>query len=612
LSTLISLDHVSFSYRDPQGKTYPVLHDLSLTIEEGSLVAVVGANGSGKTTLIRHLNGLLLPDQGSVQVCGLSTRTTAGRQAIHQEVGMVFQHPEDQIIASTLEDEVAFGPENLALPPGEIQARVEEALRTVGLWDVRQRPPHLLSAGQEQRLALAGVLAMRPRCIVFDEATTMLDPAGRRMALDWMQRLHAGGLTILYVTHHMEEAILAQRVIVLERGRIVQDGAPRQVFADPNALAFFGLEPPPAAGLAARLRPYLPDLPLEILGAEELREGIGRNKRTRTTDHGEPATDGPKLTSDNRWIPSDESSPSSVVGGPSIQGASRSSSFPISVSHLSHTYLAGTPLAQPSLNDVSLEIGAGRSHGLLGHTGSGKSTLLQHLNGLLRPQSGQVRVGELDLSDPDVLTRSVIQVVGLVFQDPEMQFFEQYVGDEIAYGPRQFPGPEALAGRVKAAMELVGLDFEAFKDRLLFTLSGGEKRKVALASVLALRPAVLLLDEPTAGLDPQAHREILARLKEMQAGGMNLVLSSHRMEDLAELAQDLSLFDQGRVRASAPLAQVFGQAALLDEAGLEQPLAVQAAAWLRAQGWPVPEDVMTPDQLEHALAALAANPEQQP
>jgi len=493
---------------------------------------------------------------------------------------MVFQHPEDQIIASTLEDEVAFGPENLGLPTPQIQDRVEETLRAVGLWDDRQRPPHLLSAGQTQRLALAGVLAMRPRCIIFDEATTMLDPEGRRMALDWMLKLNSQGITILYVTHHMEEAAMARRVIVFQNGRVALDGTPRQVFSGPSRLAALGLEPPPAAALAERLRPYLPGLPQGILTPQELQAALGGQNST-------PEAPFP-LSS-----PADAPAPL------------------LEVSHLSHTYLSGTPLEHPSLVDVNLTAQAGASLGLLGRTGSGKSTLLQHLNGLLRPQSGTVRVGDFNLSDMAVLTRSVIQMVGLVFQNPEMQFFEQFVGDEIAYGPRQFPAAEPLAQRVRLAMELVGLDFEAFKDRLLYTLSGGERRKVALASVLALHPSILLLDEPTAGLDPHSHAEILQRLKELQAAGMTLVLSSHRMEDLAELAQNLSLFDAGHVSLSGPLAWVFGARAALEAAGLEQPLAVQAAGWLRAAGWLLPSTVVTPAQLSAALLA-APRPEAAP
>ena len=255
------------------------------------------------------------------------------------------------------------------------------------------------------------------------------------------------------------------------------------------------------------------------------------------------------------------------------------------------------------MQDVSLEVQTRASHGLLGRTGSGKSTLLQHLNGLLRPQKGSVQVGPFNLADPAVQTRSVIQLAGLVFQNPEMQFFQQYVGDEIAYGPRQFPGSETLAERVRWAMELVGLDFEAFKDRLLFTLSGGERRKVALASVLALQPSILLLDEPTAGLDPHSHAEILGRLKSLQAGGMTLVLSSHRMEDLAELAQSLTLFDGGQALATGSLAAIFSQKDLLEGAGLEQPLAVQAAGWLRQAGWPAPAEVVTPAQLAACLGS---------
>jgi energy-coupling factor transporter ATPase len=606
MSAIIQLESLSFAYRDPQGGSFPVLHDLSLSIEEGELAAVVGANGSGKTTLIRHLNGLLLPTNGRVRVCGLDTRDASARRSLHQQVGMVFQHPEDQIIAATLEDDVAFGPENLGLPAAEIQQRVEEALQAVGLWEVRQRPPHLLSAGQEQRLALAGVLAMRPRVILFDEATTMLDPAGRQMALEWMLRLNKQGLTILYVTHHMEEAALARRVIALHEGRVALDGAPRQVFADPAALAHLGLDLPPAALLANRLRPSLPDLPAGILTAGELRQAI-------ITIPKFPIRYESRLENSKPFQPVDASStPLNHVSRFTFHEPITAPAPLITVSHLSHTYLEGTPLEHPSLHDVSLAVAEGVSHGLLGRTGSGKSTLLQHLNGLLRPASGsgaKVQVGPYNLADPATLTRSVIQLVGLVFQNPEMQFFEQFVGDEIAYGPRQMPSEVKLAERVRAAMELVGLDFAAFKDRLLFSLSGGERRKVALASILALQPAILLLDEPTAGLDPRSHDEIMAQLQALQATGKTLVVSSHRMEDLAELAGALTLFDDGRSLVSGLLFEVFERQELLEGAGLEQPLAVQAAGWLRAQGWPLPQEVVTPDQLvETATAAAGACP----
>jgi energy-coupling factor transport system ATP-binding protein len=227
---------------------------------------------------------------------------------------------------------------------------------------------------------------------------------------------------------------------------------------------------------------------------------------------------------------------------------------------------------------------------------------LQHLNGLLRPQRGSVQIGELRLEDARTTTREVVKRAGLVFQNPEMQFFETYVGDEIAYGPRQLALQGPVREHVRRAMELVGLDFEAFKDRPVFELSGGERRKVALASVLANRTEILLLDEPTAGLDPQSHRDILARLRHLQSEGTQLMISSHRMDDLAEMAQDLTVFRKGLSLFSGPAADFFGRAEELYEAGLEPPTAVRAALRLRELGWPVPESVVNADQLEASLS----------
>lgn len=575
MQPLIRFDQVTFTYPRAEGAGLPALRGVSLAVQHGEFVAVVGANGSGKSTFARLAAALLTPTQGSVQVLGVDTR--AARPQTRAAVGMVFQFPEDQIVSTTVEEDVAFGPENLALPPEVIRARVADALREVGLWEARRRPPHLLSAGQIQRLALAGVLALRPRCVIFDEAATMLDPAGRHTLRTAMQRLCAEGVTVLTITHDMDEAALAGRVLVFADGALAMDGPPAEIFADPDRIQALRLALPTAQQAALALRPWFgadfarQPLPLRL---PDLLSALPRSPRV-----GEPA-------------------PLACADDPAVGDY-------IDVQGLGHIYMRGTPLAQRALQDVNLRAGQQTVHGLLGATGSGKSTLLQHLNGLLRPQEGRVRVGPFDLNDPHLERRTVVRQVGLVFQNPEAQFFAHFVGDEIAYGPRQYPREEALAERVRWAMQQVGLDFAAFKDRPLFTLSGGERRKVALASTLALRPAVLLLDEPTAGLDPRSRLDVLARLDELRAAGMTMLLSSHQMEDLAALADHLTILQDGHSARSGPTARIFA-APDLAQYGVEPPAALRVADGLRAQGWPVPLAALSLDAITAALAERPA------
>lgn len=276
----------------------------------------------------------------------------------------------------------------------------------------------------------------------------------------------------------------------------------------------------------------------------------------------------------------------------------------IEVRGLYHTYLAGTPLVQESLRGVDFGVAEGEVVGLIGATGSGKSTLLQHLNGLLQPQAGRVRVAGQDLSDPATNLRQVRRTVGLVFQRPEDQLFEQYVGDDVAFGPRLagLTGPE-LRERVRWAMELVGLDFEQYKDRLTFTLSGGERHKVGLAGVLALRPQVLLLDEPTSGLDPASRADLLARLADLRAEGLTLVIATHNMDDVAAMAERVYVLEEGRVALQGPTRWVLTQPGRLRALGLDVPAAVSVMAALRDRGLPVPLDVLTLDEAEVAIAA---------
>lgn len=576
MTTLIEFADTHFTYITPGSPPRPALDGVSLRIEAGEYVAIVGANGSGKSTLARHLNALLLPTAGVVRIAGLDTRERQHRRAIRQLVGMVFQRPDDQIIATTVEEDVAFGPENLGLPPQQIRARVRQALETVNLWDVRLRPPHLLSAGQMQRVALAGVLAMTPRCIVFDEATAMLDPAGRRTARLMMAELHAQGITIITITHFMDEALDAERVLVLDQGRLALDGPPAQVFADAQRLHTLGLELPPIALLAQRLHEAIPALPTGLLSAPALTSALDALPH-RTVADPPPAVSAPP-----------------PPGPPWIE-----------VEALGHVYLKGTPLEHRALQAVTLTIPEHGAHGLLGATGSGKSTLLQHLNGLLRPQEGRVRIGPFDLNHPQVDMRAVRRSAGLAFQMPELQIFEQYVGDEIAFGPRlQGLSGAALRERVRWAMALVGLDFVAFKDRPTFALSGGERRKVALASVLALQPTTLLLDEPTAGLDPVSRRELLAHFQALRDTGMTVVVSSHRMEDLARMTETLTVMAHGTSVLHGPAAAVFAQEGPLRRLGLGLPAVAEIASALRARGWPIAAGVLTAEALVTQLREL--------
>ncbi|MBN1484835.1 MAG: energy-coupling factor transporter ATPase [Chloroflexia bacterium] len=267
---LIEVRDLHFSYNPGSDREIKALRGISLDIPGSAYIAIIGANGSGKSTLARHFNALLLPSQGDVWVRGLNTRERRHHQAIRHCVGMVFQDPDNQVVATIVEEDVAFGPENLGLPPEELLSRVDWALQVVGLADQRQRSPLHLSAGQRQRLALAGALAMRPACLVLDEASAMLDPAGRRATRLIVRQLHGQGATIVSISQRMEEAVEAQRVIVLSQGRVVLDGSPARVFAEEALLRQLGLELPPSARLARLLHERCPSFPPDLLTPDEL------------------------------------------------------------------------------------------------------------------------------------------------------------------------------------------------------------------------------------------------------------------------------------------------------------------------------------------------------
>ncbi len=274
-NAIIETRDLHFSSTGAEGASPSVLNGVNLSIEEGSFVAVLGHNGSGKSTLAKHLNAILLPSGGAVYVAGMDTADESLLLDIRRTVGMVFQNPDNQIVANVVEEDVAFAPENLGVPPAEIRRRVDEALKAVGMYEFREHAPHLLSGGQKQRVAIAGVIAMAPRCIVLDEPTAMLDPVGRREVLETIQKLNRlSGVTVVLITHHMDEAALADRLVVMSKGQVVADGAPREVFQRVEELKALGLTVPETTELLWQLRQDGLDVPLDALSDEECAQAL--------------------------------------------------------------------------------------------------------------------------------------------------------------------------------------------------------------------------------------------------------------------------------------------------------------------------------------------------
>ena len=276
MSDIISVEHLAYTYpgvEDTPG--VPVFADLNLTIEEGSFVAVLGTNGCGKSTLAKHFNAILLPSGGKVYVCGIDTANEDRLITIRRNVGMVFQNPDNQIVANVVEEDVAFGPENLGIASPEIRRRVDSALKQVDMYEYRTHAPHLLSGGQKQRIAIAGVIAMEPKCIVLDEPTAMLDPRGRREVIDTIGRLNREkGITVVLITHHMDEAAKAQRVVVLDKGKVAADGTPKEVFSQVELLHGIGLAAPETVELCWELNQEGFDLPLDKLDPKECAQAL--------------------------------------------------------------------------------------------------------------------------------------------------------------------------------------------------------------------------------------------------------------------------------------------------------------------------------------------------
>lgn len=608
---MIECRGVSFSYDGAA----PALDGVDLNIEDGEFFCILGGNGSGKSTFAKHLNALLQPDAGTVRINGMDASDPELVYDIRSTAGMVFQNPDDQLVATLVEDDVAFGPENLCVPSAQIAQRVREALKGVGLVGFERHETHALSGGQKQRVALAGVLAMEPRVLILDEASSMLDPRGRKGLMKACRALHARGMTIVMITHFMEEAAEADRVAVFRAGHVAMLGTPEEILTRADELAQLNLDMPASCCLGRALLEKGVPVCAQVREADMVAEIVqAYAERSGTDIAGQPSVSDSHVL-DNAFSATDEAAASEPV---------------IEISHLSHSYslsarerrrwrkrsttadasskqaLWGNDPNSPwALRDVSLTVRRGEFLGLAGHTGSGKSTLVQHLNGLIRPQEGSICALGLDLSNKKDAA-AVKAKVGVVFQYPERQLFAETVAQDVAFGPHNLGLSQAeVARRVETSLARVGLDLATVGDKSPFELSGGQQRRVAFAGVLAMEPEVLVIDEPMAGLDPAARRDFLGLIDRLHRDGLTVVMVSHSMDDLANCCDRIVVMNEGAVFAEGTPAQVFAHADELKSIGLGVPAAQRMALALTEAGVPLRRGgLYTVESLADELADL--------
>ena len=582
--SIVLVDKIAYDYKrtDEDGHeigTVRAINNVSLNVKKGDFITILGHNGSGKSTLAKQLNALLFPSEGTVYVDGKNTADESKLLEIRQCAGMIFQNPDNQIIGTVVEEDVGFGPENMGVPTEEILNRVDESLNIVEMSEYRKVSPGKLSGGQKQRVSIAGVLAMHPKCIIMDEPTAMLDPQGRKEVIRAARALNdVEKITIILITHYMEEAVYSDRVFVMDHGEIVLEGTPKEIFSKPEELKKYHMTMPVATEVAYRLKEAGMPLPDGILSRKELVECL-------TNLYSEEAGGTVLLT------PGGESEETNKITDESVKENVSLTPMTLETKNLTYEYETNTSMAVKAVDDVSVAIPAGQFVGLVGHTGSGKTTLVQLLDALIKPTSGTVLLDGEDIYAKKYNRKILRSNVGIVFQYPEYQLFETTVLKDVCYGPMNLGhSPKEAEKLAREALSKVGIGEDVY-DSSPFELSGGQKRRAAIAGVLAMNPKILILDEPTAGLDPKGREEILSLLRELNKAGMSIVLVSHSMEDVAEYVDRILVLDKGRILYDGSPAEVFSHVEKLEEIGLAAPAVTYILRDLKKAGFDVLENI---------------------
>lgn len=550
-----------FSYSTNTGSDVLAVDHVSFSIKRGEYVAVLGRNGSGKSTLAKLINLLEYADGGKLRVFELDASDDDNFWTIRSHCGMVFQNPDNQIVGTTVEEDVAFGPENLSVPLPELAQRVQKALGYVGLLEMADRQPSALSGGQKQKLAIAGVLAMQPEILILDESTSMLDPKARDEFLQLVARMRADKrISVIHITHDMHEAFLADRVIVLEHGQMCLCDTPSEVFSQVEVIRSLGLELPKWA-----------ELLWEVARICE----VEVDKSAFTSEEKAIETITSILKNKKADLKKEMPAPRTPL----------SEKVVLRVNGLSHSY---GKKEKKAISDINFDVREGEILAVIGHSGSGKTTLISHLNGILRPLEGQVEVldantGELLSTAKNAEIKKIRKHVGLLFQYPEHQLFEETVEKDIMFGPKKMGySEERCKELLMESLPLVGLS-EDVLSRSPFELSGGQKRRVAFAGILAMDPDVLVLDEPAAGLDPVGQNEIFGYIQQLKEKGKSIILVSHDMDKAAMIADRILVLKKGEQVFFGTPRELFSEKTDFVRMRLDRPLLMNTMLSLKKE-----------------------------
>ncbi len=558
----IEIKDVSFSYdivEESDGKApRKALDGINVTIEKGSYTAILGSNGSGKSTLAKIIDILEVPDSGKVVIFGKDAGDDELFWQIREHCCCVFQNPDNQIVGTMIEEDVAFGPENLGVPNPELRERVDQALKDVGLYELRHRETMALSGGQKQKLAIAGALAMKPDILILDEATAMLDPSSRDDFLEVVEKMRVEkGLTLITITHDMTEALRCDKLIIVNKGKVAMEGTPEEIFLS-NDLWQYGLK-----------RPVKYNYAFEIARLT----GSNLTKEDLKSDDTIIASLVKMLTKPGLKAPAVEHKVKKEIDDKDII---------MSVKDLSYTYAGGDGKA---IDNINLDIRRGEVLGIVGESGCGKTTLISHMNAIIRPAEGDVIIhtkdGDLSCKNKKD-TMKIRQNVGLVFQYPEYQLFEETVYKDIAYGLKKMNvSQEEQKAMILEAAEKVGLT-ERELNASPFELSGGQKRRAAMAGVLVMRPGILVLDEPASGLDPRGRQEMFAIIKGLRDSGTTIILVSHNMDEAAVNCDRICLIDGGKIKAVGKPEELFLRKRS-EELGIQRPRITRFSSMLKTE-----------------------------